>query len=50
MENTKKLNKLSLSQESLRSLTPVEAKANPKMNTNHTCVVSNCPFPCTPVN
>ena len=49
MENTKKLNKLSLSQESLRNLTP-EAKNNPKMNTNHTCVVSNCPFPCTPVN
>ncbi len=50
MGNTKKLNKLSLSQESLRSLTPVENKTNPKMNTNHTCVVSNCPFPCTPVN
>lgn len=50
MESTKKLNKLSLNQESLRNLTPVEAQANPNMNTHHTCVVSNCPFPCTPVN
>jgi len=52
MENTKKLNKLSLNQEALRNLTAGEGKAN--LNSQnaacHTHVVSNCPFPCTPVN
>lgn len=52
MENTKKLNKLVLNQEALRKLTGTDSKA--VMATHnaacHTQVVSNCPFPCTPVN
>jgi hypothetical protein len=52
MENTKKLNKLVLNQEALRNLTTTQVKGN--LHTQdaafHTKVISNCPFPCTPVN
>jgi hypothetical protein len=52
MENTKKLNKLVLNQESLRNLTATEVKSNLYTHNAacHTHVVSNCPFPCTPAN
>ena len=40
--------KLALNQQTLRNLT--EAYSNPSLGqTKTTCVVSNCPFPCTPV-
>lgn len=41
-------NKLKVSQETLRNLNSAEAGRDVR-GTNHTCVVSNCPFPCTPV-
>jgi len=41
-------NKLKVSQETLRNLSTSEAGRDLR-GTNHTCVVSNCPFPCTPV-
>lgn len=52
MEDTKKLNKLVLNQEALRNLTTTEVKGNllTRDAACHTHVVSNCPFPCTPVN
>ena len=52
MENTKKLNKLVLNQEALKNLTTTAGKGNLLSHNAacHTQVVSNCPFPCTPVN
>jgi hypothetical protein len=43
----KNTNKLSLNQETLRNLTNGQPGAGPQA-TKHTCVVSNCPFICTP--
>lgn len=37
--------KLALNQQTLRTLTA----GSTHKATHHTCVVSNCPFPCTPV-
>jgi|GEM_PF-6955670 hypothetical protein len=47
MEQKKKLNKLVLHQETVRNLTITDSGRNPQA-TRHTCVVSNCPFICTP--
>jgi len=41
-------NKLALNQETLRNLTATQANKG-LGQTRTTCVVSNCPFPCTPV-
>ena len=41
-------NKLKVSQETLRNLSTSEAGRDLR-GTQHTYVVSNCPFPCTPV-
>ncbi len=41
-------NKLKVSQETLRNLSASDAGRDLR-GTQHTCVVSNCPFPCTPV-
>ena len=41
-------NKLALHQQTLRNLTEVQTNRD-LVKTRGTCVVSNCPFPCTPV-